>query len=144
MRNLFFLLSFAPNILGQTTISISPLVNYKLLICGYPTDQVFGIYSENQQTAIQNPYYSFHAKRISHRPSINIGARLTINFTNKKHFLIGEWSQDEMGVMSKTNSFGTANTNGTPDPGYKTYGNGISYFQSGFVFNRFSFFMAVA
>jgi len=138
MRLLIICLLFGPFAMAQTTISISPLVNYKLLTCSYPTDQLFGIYSENQQINPQNPYYSFYAKRLSHRPSINIGLRLTANFKSDKHLLIGEWSQDEMGTMSKTTSLSTSNTYGQPEDPFKTYANGMSYFQSGFVFNRFS------
>ncbi|MES2589699.1 MAG: hypothetical protein V4622_12025 [Bacteroidota bacterium] len=139
MRILLYLtILFGQNIFAQTTISISPLINYKLLICGYPTDQMFGIYSENQSINPQNPYYSFYAKRISHRPSINIGLRVTANLKGDKHVLTAEWSQDEMGTMSKTTALVTSNTFGLPEPAYKTYGNGISYFQNGFVFSRLS------
>lgn len=138
MRIIIISLLFGPLSMAQTTISISPIVNYKLLICSYPTEQLFGIYSENQQIKQQNPYYSFYAKRISHRPSINIGLRFTANFKSDKHLLIGEWSQDQMGTMSKTTSLSTSNTYGLPEPSYKTYADGVTYFQSGFVFTRFS------
>jgi hypothetical protein len=126
--------------MAQTTFSISPLVNYKLLICSYPTDQSFGFYSENQQINPQNPYYNFYAKRISHRPSINIGLRLDASLDNEKYTVMGEWSQDATGTMSKTTSLNTTNTYGLPDPPYKTYSDGVNYFQNGFVFNRFSLF----
>jgi hypothetical protein len=138
MKLLILFMLFGPFLMAQTTISISPLINYKLLICSYPTNQFFGMYSENQQIKPQNPYYSFYAKRISHRPSINIGLRFTANFKSDKHLLIGEWSQDEMGTMSKKVSLSTANTFGTPEAPYNTFSSGVAYFQSGFVFNRFS------
>ena len=129
---------FGQKVVAQTTFSISPLVNYKLLICGYGYDQRFGFYSENQPSQIQNPYYAFGAKKISHRPSINVGLRASAALKDDKHLFSIEWSQDEVGTMSKTQSFTTTNTTGAPPAPYNTYGMGVSYFQNSFVFNRFS------
>ncbi|MEN9326429.1 MAG: hypothetical protein RI943_850 [Bacteroidota bacterium] len=130
---LFFLsFLFAPFTMAQTTFSISPLVNHKLLFNGFSR-------VENQIQAV-NPYFNFYPKLISNRPSINIGLRLTMNFKNDGHLLMCEWSQDAMGTMSKTTTLGTSNTYGLPEPAFKTYSIGTSYFQSGFVFDRFSLF----
>lgn len=129
---------FGQNVVAQTTFSISPLINHKLSICGYGYDQHFGFYSENQPSIIQNPYFEFGAKRISHRPSINIGLRFIASFEEDKHLLGFEWCQDEVGTMSKTKSFSTSNSYGLPPATHKTYGINTSYFQNAFAFDRFS------
>jgi len=134
------LLLFGQLVVAQTTFSITPLVNYKLLFCGYGHDATFGFYFENQPSHLHNPYYEFGAKRISHRPSINIGVRLMASLNDDKHLITTEWSQDEAGTMSKTYSFATANTTGMPPASYNTYGIGVSYFQTAFVYNRYSLY----
>lgn len=131
-------LLFGQKIVAQTTFYITPLVNYKLMFSGYGYDQRFGFYSENQPSHLQNPYYSSGVKRISHRPSINIGFRLSASLNESKHLLMFEWSQDEAGNMSKTTEFTTTNTTGTMPSTYPIYSLGTSYFQSSFAFNRFT------
>lgn len=131
---------FGQNVVAQTTFYITPLINYKLLFCSYPSDQRFGnFYSEQTSFGNQNPYYTFEAKKVSTRPSINIGLRAGVSLKNKKHIIHFEWSQDEAGTMSKISSFQTPNLYGSNDiPSYNTYGHYIGYFQSGFAYNRLS------
>lgn len=132
---------FGKSAFSQTTFFISPLINYKVQLSSYSVHQYFGTYySEYTYLGHQNPYYTFKAKKISGRPSINIGIRAGLTLANKKHLVYLEWSQDEAGTMSKTTSLQTPNYYGAPNliPTYPVYTNGTRYFQSGFAYDRLS------
>lgn len=132
------LLSFGIN--AQTSFFISPLVNYKIQFCNYQGGPKLGskteYFPEQNNIYPQNPYYSFSAKRLSTRPAIELGLRAGVSFQNKKHVLTLDWSTDEAGTMSKTTSLKVLN--GVDTTQYKTYSQSLGYFQSGFVFHRFS------
>jgi hypothetical protein len=139
---LLFLLMLGQYSIAQTSISIAPLVIGKVYTCSYGSDFRFSqLYSEQLNTDVQNPYMTFRAKRMSIRPSIDLGLQVELAFNDNKHRLGLEWAQDGTGTMSKSTHFTTVNSVGVPDsliPDYKTYGNYTSYFHTGFVFNRIS------
>lgn len=128
------------NVVAQSTFFVTPLINYKIEFCSYPSDQRFGnLYSEQSFFGIQNPYYSFEAKKASTRPAINIGLRVGASFRGHKHILHLEWSQDGAGTMGKTSQLTTTNLEGSNIvPEYSNYINGIGYYQTGFAYNRIS------
>lgn len=139
--NLILIFLFGQQVVAQTAFFIAPLINHKIYLNSYAADSRFGWwYFEHENIAHQNPYYTFDAVKISNRPSINIGVRIG-GVVKEKHFFLLEWSQDEAGTMSKTSTFGTTNLEGSSsvDTPYKTYVKGLSYFQTGFAFNRISF-----
>lgn len=133
---------FGQKCLAQTSVSIAPLVIGKAYFCSYGSDFRFSnLYSEQTNTDVQNPYFTFRAKKFSYRPSIDIGIQVELGFQDNKHRLSFEWASDASGTMSKSTHLTTTNTVGMPDSltsPYKTYGNYTSYFQTSFAYNRIS------
>lgn len=131
---------FGQSCFAQTSISIAPIVGGKAYTCSYGADNRFNqLYSEQVNTDVNNPYFTFRAKKVSFRPEINLGIQLGLSLNDGKHLIGIEWSTDGAGTMSKTTHFTSTNTSGfVPQASYNTYGNHTSYFQTGFVYNRLS------
>ncbi len=100
----------------QTTVYVSPIIYKKLLVCGLSYDPSFGNSFSYNSTAVNNPYFIFEAKKVSDRPSINLGVNFSIGVRDNKHLFGIELATDEVGTMSKISILSTMNYFGASNP----------------------------
>ncbi len=123
--------------IAQTTVYLEPLVYKKVQVCGNSYSSLSSTAFVYNNDNVANPYFDYEPKKLSTRPSINIGLSAIVGLQNNKHLLSLQYATDEAGTMGKMSVLETQNYYGSVNPPVNPPYHAITYFlNSGFTISR--------